>query len=86
MGLKDKVTEIATDAAQQVVNQIVTRQNQVQAQDGLGQISALYLDKDGNRLATVNDGKGGSFQVTIASSRVLGIGDTVIVNGGQIAQ
>lgn len=83
MSFRDKIDKEIENYASKVVDIIVTRQNQVTTnQGGAGKIRSFSLDQDGNRMVTVEDTSGRLNTIPLASSRVLGKGDQVTIDGG----
>lgn len=87
MPLSDKIDKQIREIAYQTVMQVVTRQNQTNAnQSGMGTVNRMFLDDNGNRMAEVKDQYGKIRNVALTSSRTLGPGDAIVLINNNLGQ
>lgn len=87
MPLSDKIDKQIREIAYQTVMQVVTRQNQTNAnQSGMGEVKRMFLDDNGNRKAEVKDQYGKIRTVSLISSRVMGPGDAIVLINNSLGQ
>lgn len=85
--LRDKIDKQIREIAYQTVMQVVTRQNQTNAnQSGMGKVNRLFLDDSGNRMAEVIDQYGKVKNISLISSRMLGPGDSIVLINNNLGQ
>lgn len=85
--LRDTIDKRIREIAYQTVMQVVTRQNQTNAnQTGMGQVNRLFLDDNGNRMAEVLDQYGKIKTVNVISSRIIGKGDSIVLLNNNLGQ
>jgi hypothetical protein len=81
VGLKNKITQISFEVANQVVANVVGNLNNNSS--SLATISAISTDSTGNTVCTVTANGNTYSNVYLATNRPLGIGDTISLVGAQ---